>query len=364
MTSMQPVAAHSTRTDDHPAELAAFFAAAERASVRAAASSGEIVSSFRIAGRPVQFRFAGPALIGAMAPALAHLAHTGIDPAPELTVALWDSASTGVAMPAPPWPASAYSARGDILGFEDARYRVTYHVGNGVLSMIDMSQGRALCWIHDAQVVPSDVKSKPLLHILQWWLASHNCQPLHAGLVGITGGAALLAGQSGAGKSSTALACLAAGLLFGGDDFCMVETGDVLQAHSLYSSGRLHSGELESLPSLQATIVNPDQLDGEKALFFLQRDYAARMVASLPVRVLLLPRVCDQRDTTWEAAPAAAVREALNAGTLPLLPSASAPAALYAIRRLAARLPCCYLNLGNDRQQIPAAIATLLDGSS
>lgn len=62
-----------------------------------------------------------------------------------------------------------------------------------------------------------------------------------------------------------------------------------------YSSGRLHSGELESQHPLQATIVNPDQLDGEKALFFLQRDYAACMVASLPVRVLLLPCVCDQR---------------------------------------------------------------------
>ena len=71
-----------------------------------------------------------------------------------------------------------------------------------------------------------------------------------------------------------------------------------------------------------------------------------------------------QRGGSRLTAPAAAVREALNAGTLPLLPSASAPAALYAIRRLAARLPCCYLNLGNDRQQIPAAIATLLDGSS
>lgn len=35
MTSMQPVAAHSTRaTEDHPAELAAFFAAAEHASMR------------------------------------------------------------------------------------------------------------------------------------------------------------------------------------------------------------------------------------------------------------------------------------------------------------------------------------------
>ncbi len=359
---MWPGSAVIDHCEDRHAELADFFQTVERSFALATARSGEIIYDYRIAGQFVRFRFAGQGLIAATTPAFAHLAHGRIKAEPDLTVALWDSATTGLAMPDPLWSTSAYTARGDILGYDDPRYRVTFDVQNGVLNMVDMTRGRAVCWVDDARVAPSDLKSKPLRHIFHWWLASRNCQPLHAGLVGVPVGAALLAGQGGAGKSSTALACLAADLLYGGDDFCMVELGNSPQAHSLYCSGRLHPAEMEKLPFLKPALSNPDGLDSEKALFFLHQGFAEHLAASLPLRVVLLPRVRDQRHTTWEAAHPSAVREALTVGTLPLLPSAGAPAALYTIHRLVARLPCYYLNLGYDRQQIPTAIRTILDG--
>lgn len=363
MTVLGLGAAPANRPADRHSELADFFAAVECAVARATASAGAVTRDYRIAGQRVRLRFAGQGLVAAIAPALAHLAQAGTAAEPDLTVALWDSAGTGIAMPHPLWSASAYTARGDILGFDDPRYRVTFDVYSGVLTMVDMARGRAVCWVEDARRAPTDMQAKPLLHAFQWWLASRNCQPLHAGLVGVPAGAALLAGQSGAGKSTTVLACLAAGLLYLSDDFCMVELGDSPQAHSLYSSGRLHPGDLETLPFLKPWVSNPDRLDSEKALFFLHEGFAAHLRATLPLRVVLLPRVCDQPDTTWEPAPPAAAREALTAGTLPLLPSAGAPAALYSIHRLVARLPCCYLNLGSDRQQIPNAIRAILNGT-
>ncbi len=54
---------------------------------------------FLIAGRPVRMQFAGPGLIPALTPALEHLKDSPGSP-PELTVLLWDSASTGTALPA------------------------------------------------------------------------------------------------------------------------------------------------------------------------------------------------------------------------------------------------------------------------
>lgn len=341
-------------------KLADFFADIERSFQSAIARSGEITCHYRIAGQLIRFRFAGSGLIPAITPAFAHLATPTTQTEPDLTISLCDSATTGAPMPAPLWSTSDYTMRGDIRGFDDPRYRLSFHVPSSALQMVDMARGRAFCWLSDAQQAPSDVKAKPLLHILQWWLAGYNCRPLHAGLVGHARGAALLAGGSGAGKSSTALACLASDLLYGGDDFCLVDLGASPQAHSLFCSGRLHLADLEHLPFLQPALSNPDRLDDEKALFFLHEHFAKRLAISLPLRMILLPRVCDQRDTTWEAAQPAAAREALLAGTLHLVPNVSAPAALYTITQVIRRFPCYHLNLGKDRRQIPAAIRAIL----
>ena len=79
-----------------------------------------------IGGRRVRLRFAGEALLPFVEPALAH-PHVSRSAAPDLTIAVWDTASTGVARPASPWSARDVRERGEIVGHGDEAVRIVYH---------------------------------------------------------------------------------------------------------------------------------------------------------------------------------------------------------------------------------------------
>lgn len=353
-------AAATCLAPDIERRLAEFYERIEAAFNDAAtASGGAIVVDHQLAGRHVRLEFAHQGLATAVGRALRHRAQPTLVGEPELTISLWDSRASGVPMPKPPWSLRDYTNRGEILGHTTPRFRTSFHTHSGIFNMADMRRGRAVYWIRDAAAIPTYATSMPLLPILHWWMASHGLQLVHAGVVGTEHGGALLAGQGGAGKSNTALACIAAGLRYVSDDYCLLQPEPAPLAHSVFSTGRLHPPDLERLPFLKPFVSNPQQLDSDKALFFLHEGFADRLAADLPLRIILLPRVAQQQQTTWEPAPRAAAHRALTNVTLHYLPGAG-QAAIETIARIVKRLPCCYLNLGTDRASVPAAIRSIL----
>jgi hypothetical protein len=344
--------------------LAAFYERIEACfGEAAAAGGGPIVVDYRIAGQPVRLRFAHHRLRALVGRAFEHLAVSTAGPDPAFTMSLWDSRASGVAMPRPPWSLRDYTQRGEIRGYGTRRFRTSFHLHSGIFNMADLAAGRAVYWVRDAAAVPSYASSMPLLPILHWWTAQFGMQLVHGGVVGTVRAAALLAGQGGAGKSTTALACLGAGLDYVGDDYCLIQPDPAPRAHSVFCSARLHPPGLERLPFLRPLVSNPSDLASDKALVFLRDAFPARLAAELPVRVVLLPRVASQRATTSEPAPRAAAHRALTTVTLHNLPGAGA-AAIETIARTVRQLPCYYLNLGSDRETLPAAIRAILEGTT
>ena len=162
-------------------------------------AGGPVNRFYTIAGYTIQLRFAGPALIPFITPALEHLtAEPGSTPA--LTVCLWDSASTRTKMPPPPWSADDYIARGEVRGYNNDHIHTFFHVGAGALSMLDTRQDLALHWIRDARQLPYYESAAPLRAILHWWMRNHGCQLVHGGAVGTPLGGVLLAGRGGSGN--------------------------------------------------------------------------------------------------------------------------------------------------------------------
>src|SRR5262249_58368179 len=103
------------------------------------------------------------------------------------------------------------------------------HEGGGeesadILSALDVGTGLAVCWLDDARRVPYYQTGAPLKTILGWWFDRPDRQLLHAGAVGAGEAGVLLAGAGGAGKSTTALLCVDAGLRYAGDDYVLVAT--------------------------------------------------------------------------------------------------------------------------------------------
>ena len=76
--------------------------------------------------------------------------------------------------------------------------------------------------------------------------------------MGTAEGGALLLGASGAGKSTTTLACLASGLAIAGDDFVLVEPAGIdAVVHSISTTAKLSRAALLRFPDLASADGQP-----------------------------------------------------------------------------------------------------------
>jgi hypothetical protein len=322
------------------------------------AAGGSIDHFFSIGGQSVKLRFAGPALVLHIAPALEHLA-TSPTASPALTVCFFESASTGVGMGPPPWPPTAYGARGAIEGFNTDRIYTFYEPGIHILRMFDIERKLALYWVDEARRIPYWEASFPMRSILHWWTRNQPLQLMHSGAVGLPEGGVLLAGKSGSGKSTTTLACLDSDLSYVGDDYVLVRTDTSPYVYSMYNTAKLEPGNVSRLPHLRSLVTNLNQLETEKALIYLKDHYPDKLISGFPIKAILLPRVTGRRDTTLtNASPMAGLR-ALAPTTLYHLPRASHEAFLK-MADLVKHVPVYNLELGTDLSQIPATVLDLL----
>ena len=116
-----------------------------------------------------------------------------------------------------------------------------------------------------AALVGGDLRAHPASTALAAWLTGPSTQVLHAGAIAYEGAAALVIGASGAGKSTTVLACAMAGACFLGDDLILVESAGDDDAeptvHCLFATLKLNTDSARALgaeawPSLGVTSKN------------------------------------------------------------------------------------------------------------
>ena len=308
----------------------------------------------------MRLRFAGEALHDALTPAFEHLTASAAS-APDLTAHLFDSAGTGVAAPPPAWEPDAFGRRGEIAGYNDARFRTVFQQGSDVLLMYDRERREAVYWIEDHAKVPYWERSFPLRTVFHWWLEERPLQPVHAAAVGLPDGGVLIAGRSGSGKSTSALACLDSELLFAGDDYVLTGTGPAPHVHSLYGTAKLEPENLARFPRLAAGVVNGGRLDREKALLFPNLFAPEKLSRGFPLRALLVQRITGRPETRLGRATAAEAFLALGPTTLCHLPGGEG-AALAKISALVRRVPVYALEAGTDLARIPETILGLLRG--
>ncbi len=228
---------------------AAYFDAALEAFHRAELAAGSVQLFYRLDRWIVCQRFAGGALVPILSPALAHLA-VDSQVLASLTVCLWDSASTGVGLPRPPWPRHAHNPRGEIEGYNDGRYFTALAGGAEALNLFDRERGLAIFWTADAATLPYWEAAAPTRLLLHWWLSGGPLQLAHGGAVGLPDGGVLLAGPGGSGKSTSVLACLDSDLLYAGDDYVAARAEPAPYVYCLYSTGKVDTRSLDLLPGL------------------------------------------------------------------------------------------------------------------
>jgi hypothetical protein len=340
----------------------AYFDKVHAAFELARSACGTVERYYAIGGKLVRLCFAGNTLVPRFTPALDHLA-TAPTLQVDLTICLWDSASTGIQLPKTPWSTDARVARGEIQGYNDERFHTVIQAEGGNLHLFDSAQNLAIYWLASIDHVPYWESSFPFRDIFHWWFPTRPYQPVHAGAVGLPSGGVLITGKSGSGKSTTCLASLESDLLYAGDDYVLVASDPAPTIYSLYNSAKVEPENLERFPKLKSLVRNPHQLATEKALVYLHEQLPQKLISHFPIRAIILPRVTGKRDTRLVQASPAASLIALAPTTMFHLPRAN-QITFAKLSSLVKQVPSYWLEAGTDLAQIPDALLNLLRAAS
>jgi len=267
----------------------------------AAAAVGERRHDLELAGLRLRLIFAGPALEEVLLAPFAHLAA----PAPaaaELTIRIFDGASTGVEAPPPTWPPleAAPGANPTARLRSDAAC-VLAAAGTGALTAARPERGEGLFFLPDATRIAPIERATPLREVLQLLMAARGRWFTHAGAVGRQGRGVLLVGRGGSGKSTLALSCALAGLEIAADDYVLLEGGAAPRAHALQSTAKLTADSAERL-GLDPAAIDPagfePALEGPaKALVDIETLAPGRLRRSLRIAAIVAPHVPSVRST-------------------------------------------------------------------
>lgn len=351
--------------------LDAYFDSARKLFLSAQASgNGPVRKYYSLCGKTIELVVANEKILPYITPALEHLAAPALEN-PALQVCIWDDATTGTVMPAPPWEGYAvqkqsghleglYTRRGDVRGFQSSRIKTAYNWSANALSMYDVNERVALYWTKDARDLPAYETSAPVRNILNWWVQERHYHFAHGAAVGTAAGGVLIAGKGGSGKSTAALACLNSGLLYASDDYCLVTADPAPAAYSIFSSAKVDPGNLFRVEHIGPSRGRTGNKYDDKEVFFLYPRFADRIIAGFPLRAILLPRITGKPDSGLSpATPLDGVR-ALTISTMCQFPGAGKKV-IEIMQRLAGALPCYHLDFGTDPAQVPALILELLN---
>jgi hypothetical protein len=309
-----------------------------------------------IDGNRITLELVGEQMSEILLPPLQHLI-TEPATAPDLTIRAWEAASTGVELPAAdpgslagvwrPWRPQAVSSEAPLHGT-----RMYFDPFEGTVALLN--EGSALYFVQDLALLPDWSSSVPFLHLFHWWLATRGVQLVHAGAVGRNGRGVMVVGPAGAGKTTTTLAGVAAGMDNVGDDRILLSSGPSPRAVHLYASAKLVDEADGYLARALPPVENPQRQADEKALYLL-RDHVAR---SLELRAIVAPVVTGQPTASLEPISAGEALLALAPNTIAQFAGAGARA-FGIMRETCSRLPCYRLSLG-DARSVGDALESLL----
>jgi GT2 family glycosyltransferase len=338
----------------------AFFDAILDRTIRAEERGRPFRIRLDVAGVQVELAFAGEVLCPTILPALAHL-EVSPEGEPDLRIHVWDSESTGVDFILPPVSRDCFTTRGDIWSMSSARIRSAFHWIEFSVNVFDVESREGVFWVGSGACVNNWTRGSPLRTLLHWSMEASGRQLVHGAAVGTEDGALLITGRGGVGKSTTALACLEAGMQFLGDDYVVVGLDPEPRVYRLYGSAKLTAEQLERFPNLAGLVGPRDFLEDGKALMILPGSINGRIPHSLPLRAMVTPMFADSPGSGVGPADPLELQHAAAITTMSQLPHAG-PRTHAFFERMAHTLPVGRLHLGSEIERIPAAVESFLRG--
>ncbi len=229
------------------------------------------------------------------------------------------------------------------------------------MTWLDRRGNRIVGFADSVSRLNLDERARPFHKMLSAWLEDRGAQFIHAGLVRHRDKGILFVGNGGAGKSTSSIACLRAGMGYLGDDFIGLgaEDGHFI-GHGLYASCLLDMHHITRFPDLRRLGHAPNYPHEEKYVLYLTEAFSDRLLTRSGIDAIALPRVVNSELTTFRPATQAETLRAIAPTSVMYLPRPTR-AAFERLVKLVQVTPSYWLELGRRVDLIPDVVRDLAD---
>jgi hypothetical protein len=276
----------------------------------------------------------------------------------ELAVDIWDESEAGVPCP---MGCPMGVLRSDRAVTASSGGRFLSDRGWGALTLLDRQARQIIGSCKSVEQLLTVDRGRPFNTLLGVWYRDQEVSVIHAAMVSQNDSGIVFVGKGGSGKSTSALACVCAGFSYLGDDAIgLREQSDAsFLGYSLYNSGFLDPDHLRRFPRLVPFAVGSTSSEDPKSLILFSRVRPSRLRRAARLTAVVLPRVAATARTVMHPASKGEALLALAPNSLSLRINSS-PGGLDQLARLINRVPCYWLDLGEDIDEIPGCVGEVI----
>ena len=333
-----------------------------RAADRCGASICE--THYIFAGQAARFRIVGTNLFGQIHQPFAH---PKIDNEPlrtqKLTVELWDQQYTGVICQIGSMQENCLASSPMFQVSADGRFAFKQTRHSTIC--LDRKNRHMVGCMSGAAMISLYERGRPLHGPLNLWHNDQDSPVIHAGLISRDGHGVLVAGSSGAGKSTSTLTCVDAGFDYLSEDLTALQgsSANSFFGHSIYNSAHLETHHLTRFPSLVPFAIKGRSPMEDKFLILLSQVYPERLRRDTEITAVALPRVVQADKSRIRPASKAETLLALAPSSL-IMPQLSAGMqGFQKLVTLVEHVPCYWLELGRELSEIPHRVDELIESA-
>ncbi len=256
-------------------------------------------------------------------------------------------------------PAPAARGKAVLRASQDIYYLWLDEAG-GYLTAIDRVARRGIVWFTAPDRIASWHTARPFLHAIKGVSLATPWTPVHAAAVALNGKGVVVVGQSGAGKTSIAIACALAGWDYLGDDAVILRANPA-EVGAIYNSARLRSDMFDVFPEAMAASLGISDDAGEaKAEIDMALLHRCDRDGAEVGAIIVPQRSGGSRIGFAPMSRPDAVRTLMAATRQSIM--GDDHATFDKLATLVRTVPCYVFDPGRDPSAVPAALGRLLQG--